>query len=738
MTARSGRLGRSLLALVVAGFVIASVTATRGAEASAASRDAPAARRMLIVSLPAVTWADLPLDRMPNLRGVLEQSLIAGLSLRGVHDDPTLGDAYVTIASGARAVGGPRDGDAIVDRDGAVVVPAFPGFVDHNQDLLYDAHPGALATALRRAHIDRAVIGNGDEGTRVATSARKRPVANALATPDGITPGGDVGEHLMEADASSPFGVRVSSTAYLAAFRRAWTGRTVVSVEDSDLARLDATHPVDAGDRTAQLGTLLARFDQLFGQMLTSVDPQRDAVMLVGPIRPSGPLQLTVASLRVPGIRPGLAVSGVTRRSGFVSIVDIAPTILDVFRIEAPDSMEGRPIELGRAGGSFTDRRSFLIGSNRGARFRDARSTPVGGVFLGTQLGLLVAAAFALTRWGRVAKPMVELFALTLLGFLPAMFLAGLLPFDRHSVLLYWIFLFGVAIAIGIGAALVSDREGIRAPMVCLAIIVGLHVVDLVTGAHLQINTVFGYTPTVGGRFAGIGNFAFAELSAAALLLAGLVVFRVGTRRGAALAVMLLGLALVVDGMPIWGSDVGGVLAMVPAFAVAVTGLLGLRVRMRSLLIGAGAAVVAIVAFALVDLSRPADSRTHLGRLVTSTRSGGWHSFAIVIERKLSGNIDALWPSQWTVMVPIMVVLITGVIALSPGHLRAVYARIPPLRPVLLALAVLAVLGFALNDSGIRTPGVMLGVAIPVLVVILLRADRAHDQSQVPAGGEVA
>ena len=137
------------------------------------------------------------------------------------------------------------------------------------------------------------------------------------------------------------------------------------------------------------------------------------------------------------------------------------------------------------------------------------------------------------------------------------------------------------------------------------------------------------------------------------------------------LAAALLGLALVVDGTPFWGSDVGGVLAMVPAYAVAVIGLFGLRVRIRSLLIGIGAAVVAIVAFALVDLSRPHDSQTHLGRLVTSTRDGGWHSFAIVIERKLSANIDALWPSQWTVMVPIMVVLMAGVIALSPGHLRA-------------------------------------------------------------------
>ena len=59
---------------------------------------------MLVVSLPMVTWADLPLDRMPNLRALLDRSIVAGLSVRGVHRKPTLGDAYVTISAGTRAV----------------------------------------------------------------------------------------------------------------------------------------------------------------------------------------------------------------------------------------------------------------------------------------------------------------------------------------------------------------------------------------------------------------------------------------------------------------------------------------------------------------------------------------------------------------------------------------------------------------------------------------------------------
>ena len=56
----------------------------------------------------------------------------------------------------------------------------------------------------------------------------------------------------------------------------------------------------------------------------------------------------------------------------------------------------------------------------------------------------------------------------------------------------------------------------------------------------------------------------------------------IGGRRGAIVAAGLLGIAIVVDGMPIWGSDIGGVLSMVPAYGVVVSGLMGWRVRLRT------------------------------------------------------------------------------------------------------------------------------------------------------------
>ena len=67
-------------------------------------------------------------------------------------------------------------------------------------------------------------------------------------------------------------------------------------------------------------------------------------------------------------------------------------------------------------------------------------------------------------------------------------------------------------------------------------LVFGLLVVDMLLGAPLQLNTVFGYSPTVGGRFAGMGNLAYGQFAGAAFLLTGLLVHRIADRRRAVIA----------------------------------------------------------------------------------------------------------------------------------------------------------------------------------------------------------
>jgi hypothetical protein len=270
-----------------------------------------------------------------------------------------------------------------------------------------------------------------------------------------------------------------------------------------------------------------------------------------------------------------------------------------------------------------------------------------------------------------------------------------------------------------------------------LLVIVVVLTIDALRGAPLVLNSALGYSPTVAGRFAGFGNPAYAAYSAAALLAASLLAHRVGGRRGFGIAVALLGLALLIDVAPMWGSDVGGILSMVPAYAVTLVVLAGRRIRIRTVvIIGAAIAAVGVLATA-IDLSRPREDRTHLGRFVTRIQDNGIGEGWSVIQRKLEANLASLGTGLLGLVLLATAVLFVGLWVWRRAWLTDVFARIPEWRAACLGFTVLAVLGFGFNDSGITVPGIMLVVFVGACVRLLVacvpqQGDRDPDEPTPP------
>jgi hypothetical protein len=401
--------------------------------------------------------------------------------------------------------------------------------------------------------------------------------------------------------------------------------------------------------------------------------------------------------------------------------VDIAPTVLDLVHVPRPDSMEGRPFtRTARGAATGAQRADDMARINQQAKFRDRMVAPVATLFVALQAVLLGAAVWAASRRGGARwMRWVSGGALALLLYLPATYVAGQLPFYRWGTLAYYGFVFAVAIGLAALAAWSGRGHRLDPLIVALGILFAVLVVDMLIGAPLQLNTVFGYSPTVGGRFSGMGNLAYGMFAGAAFLWAGLLVHRIPNRRWAVgLAVGILGLAVIIDGSPIWGSDVGGVLAFVPAIGLTATLLLRIRVRVRVVALWVLVTGVVIGAFAAYDLSRPSNNQTHLGRLVESINSEGSGSFVTVVARKLGANLGVITSTVWTAMVPIAIVLAVYLLARAPGKARAIRAAIPE---VLAGLIVVGFLGFALNDSGIAVPGVMIGVVNAGLIYLAVR-----------------
>jgi hypothetical protein len=760
----SGKMAeRAVLCAVPRGRRIAlplvGVVALGGALWTAPAWGAPAAKRadrVLVITLPHVSWPNVAAADMPNLERFLERALVANMSARagpvGTTSRATrLGAGYVAFGAGNRAVGD----DGLTDQQGAGVderigrdtaAEIFERRTGHrpgrglvqlgvgqiklfNSELLLDTKPGALGESLADAGVRRAVIANADAVDADGEPLLRRGAVSALMDSDGRVPAGRVDAGLLEEDPRSPYGLRLDQDQVVATFRDVWRSQSVVLVEVSDLARADSYTTIATEEQRAALKVdALERADRLIGALLDEVDFSRDAVLVVGPAHSAEEVALTVAAMRAPGLEPGLMRSSTARRSGFVQLLDVAPTILDLVGVDRPTSMQGRPFRLGKTGGDADERLDHLLAVDGDARFVASQSTPVAFFFVIAHAALIVG--MCLWIGGRIrsvrATEALTMAALFVIAFVPATFLARMTSFADRGGGAYWLFLLVVALAIATACRVLGRRRPLDPLILELGVICAVLAGDVILDGRLELNSALGYSPQAAGRFGGFGNLAFAAFASAGLLLALLLWDRLGGWHGAAAALAVLGIVIIVDGMPVWGSDVGGVLSMVPAFLITAVLVLGWRLRARTLVLAGAAAVAAFVGFAALDLARPEDQQTHIGRFFEQIGDDGWSGFALVVERKVQTNFATITNSPWFGVVPVALLFLGWLLVTRPPKVDAIAQRFSWLRAWAIGAAALVVLGYVLNDSGIRVPALMLVIVDAALVVALVSSARDH------------
>jgi len=368
-----------------------------------------------------------------------------------------------------------------------------------------------------------------------------------------------------------------------------------------------------------------------------------------------------------------------------------------------PAAMIGEPWRSTGAAPSVTGLRD----EDRKSDGQRSVTVPFFVVLVGSQL-LAAGGGLLLRRWQVVE--LVSLAGTTAAG---ASYLANLVPWWRAgSPLVAMLAVTAVLTAVLTSITLLGSGRLARAGLAC-GLTAAVLVVDVLTGSHLQMSSVAGYSPVVAGRFAGLGNVAFGILAAAALLAAA-------STRSATVAA-LTAVVVVIDGAPMWGSDVGGVLALVPAYVLLVLLLAGRTVNVARLAVAVAVGALVVTAFGVADYARPADQQTHLGRFVGQVLDG---TAGGVIRRKAEANLALLFHSPVTALLPLVVAFLGVLFLRPPAALRVVFARSPAWRAGLLAVCAASGLGFLLNDSGAAVPALAIVVALPATLAVLARHAR--------------
>ncbi|MDP9068075.1 MAG: hypothetical protein M3N53_06990 [Actinomycetota bacterium] len=703
--------------------------------------------RAVIFTLPTVTWEEVMAVQPPTLLELAAHGAVGSMSVRTNASVTTYASGFATIGAGTRVdvpLGSSQPYGAQHAGLQPVTVPGVEAIDELAAEEGYSvAQPGAFGEAVaneaRTAAGGIAAIGNADVG-----APPPRPFGfaryTALAAMDasGEVALAATGSDLLSPSTGSPYRVRTDDEVIRRYVDEVLNDPCAVAVIDhGDLIRADqlsaaAVNPaLHADDRRE---ALLAA-DDLLAEVIEALDPARDLLVVAAPASPrwDRDIHFGVAVVHGPGFAAGSSlISPSTRRHGIVTLPDIAPTVLKHLGIPRPTSMLGRAFAAEPAS-SVEARVADAVDLDREAVFIDRVRTPVSTGFVLFQLLVYAAAVLVLTRSMRSrgrgrsrGGTALQSAALLLAAFPLATYLAGLIQGYRIGALAYGALLIGVAVVV-----VVAVNLAVRAPLDRLLVVVGSTfaslIVDLVLGAPLQLNTVFSYSPIVAGRFAGIGNIGFAILSATSLLTGALIVHRWGaTTRSLTFVGAIFALTVVVDGAPQFGSDVGGAIALVPGLGIAWLLLAGKRPTWRALVAAAAGGVVVLALFLALDLSRPEESRTHLARLFEDVRSGGGSVFADAIMRKIRTNLRVLGSTIWTFLVPPALMLLAWLL-LRPRW-QWLSRTYPKVRAGLLGGLVMAVLGYAVNDSGIVIPAMMFSYLVPVAVAPLSEtAGNAHE-----------
>jgi hypothetical protein len=712
--------------------------------------------RAVVFTLPGVTWADVNAVRPPELLRLVEDGSAGSISVRTIASRTSYASGYASLGAGAR-VDAPQSTGTPVElgsRDGI-----FSHDVRMNIDPVselalnagYDAQPGALGSSVSAPLVP---IGNADLGRPVPTPVGAgRWALIAAMDSTGSVPLSATGPELLTNDPEAPYGVRTDEAAIEEAVDEALdVSCSSLIVDHGDLARADHWADLTFNEGSEGRERALLAADELLGHVRDRLDLERDLLVVVSPTSPaSAPVaRLGVAVAAGPQFDPGSTLeSASTRRRGIVTLPDVAPTVLAHLGETRPASMNGRPWLAVTSPES--DRVAAAIDLDEESVFVDGLKGAVSTWFVVGQvvvyllaLGLLAWRESRARRRGDPSGPGVsglarwlERAALALVAFPISTFFMGVVKAHEIGTVAFVLALLAIDAVLVIGAMLVADRPLDRLLVLC-AFTLAVVVADLVTGGRLQLNTVFGYSPIVAGRFAGAGNIAFAVLGASTVLTGALIVHRWRSPQALWVTMALFAAVIVIDGAPQFGSDVGGVLALVPALAITGVLLSGRRPSLKLLALGAAGALLAVTVFTAIDLARPPEARTHLARLVEDVRARGFEVLTGTIERKLKSNLRVFRSTIWTFFVPPALAAMAWFLARPRGRWGRMAEVFPKLRAGLVGGLIVAVLGFAVNDSGIVIPAVVLSFLVPMalLVHLVLEMEEELPAAPEPALGE--
>ena len=232
--------------------------------------------------------------------------------------------------------------------------------------------------------------------------------------------------------------------------------------------------------------------------------------------------RLRLIAVSGPRFGAGTLASSSTRQPGLVQLADLTPTILEHLGVPRPPQLGGAPLEFmpsdGNSDQSATGRLSTLLDLDEASHAVHSLVEPFFYALVLTQIAIYLVVAVlwrrrtsGLARHGSKLMPqrtqllrVARRVAIVASTVPVSTFLANLLPWWRFSVPLVSV-VASVAVfstAISMLALLGPWRRSLFGPVVVVCVVtMTVLAADVMTGSRLQLSSLLGLQPVIGGRF---------------------------------------------------------------------------------------------------------------------------------------------------------------------------------------------------------------------------------------------
>lgn len=705
-------LGPLLLVLMMTAAVALGLLSRPASGAAAAHAD-----YVVVVGSAGLRWDDINPTDTPTLWQAASSGAIGALSVRSASAPTCPADGWLTLGAGNYATTGgqltatkqcPNAKVSIRSPDGigAQVLEA-PAWGEKNQDLPWGAVPGALAESVRCS----TAVGPGAAIAAVRPSAHLDPKVGGRVDRYAAT---------LPADPKSA---------------QATLSQCVLSIVD-----LGTVAGADPAKRKAAAKAV----DKAFGAVLAA-RPEKSLILVAGLSDTDTTSRLHVAIADGPGFSKGWLSSPSTGRSGYVQLVDLAPTVLQALNRPRPTKLfTGQPI-VGNPGGRPTDPTkavATLADADKAASAQRGVATAFFLILTLVILGLMAALVPVLRKRSRRRRPATaaerrvhgrwELALAAGALTLPAALIGGGVPWWRWPAPGLMFALLTVLLLIpAVAVTLLLRRPNTIGPLAVAAGIAGLIVaIDVLSGSHLQLNGVAGYSALEGNRYTGIGVVGLGVFLAAVLLVAGCLAQLALPRWRPAVVALVGAFGVVIVGSPYLGGDVGGAIALTAGVCLAAAISTGGWLSFARIAWATLAGLVVTLGFGLIDLSRPEADRGSLGRFLSGVRDG---TGGPLLHRTSTANGVAILSSPLTLLSIGSALFLWVVLLRSWGGMKRLFGLYPAVRGAVAGLIVAALLAGLLDGAGFNVAGAAAAVAVPLITLASMRAlSHSDDRTALP------